>query len=64
MQANCTRTKSAFKDHYEVAKKEIMQLIKELDADELRELMKIEEPQTFKVGEEDLPFEVVKKLGL
>jgi hypothetical protein len=35
-----------------------------LDANELRELMKIEEPQTFKVGEEDLPFEVVKKLGL
>jgi hypothetical protein len=30
----------------------------------LRELMKIEEPQTFKVGEEDLPVEVVKKLGL
>jgi hypothetical protein len=30
----------------------------------LRELMKIEEPQTFKVGEEDLSVEVVKKLGL
>ena len=58
------KNKSAFKDHYEVATKEIMLLIKELDADELRALMKIEEPQTFKVGEEDLPFEVVKKLGL
>lgn len=56
--------KSAFKDHFEVAQKEIMRLVKELDANELRELMKIEEPQTFKVGEEDLPFEVVKKLGL
>ncbi len=64
MQENCSRTKPAFNDHYEVAKKEIMRLIKELSADELRELMKIDEPQTFKVGEDDLPVEVVKKLGL
>ena len=49
------KNKAAFKDHFEVAKKEIMRLIKELDADELRELMKIDEPQTFKVGEDDLP---------
>lgn len=58
------KNKSAFKDHYEAAKKEIMQIIKELDADELRGLMKIEESEPFKFGEEDLPFEVVKKLGL
>lgn len=58
------KNKSVFKDHYEVAKIEIMRLIKELDADELRALMKIEEPETFKVGEEDLPLDVVKKLGL
>ena len=45
------KNKSAFKDHFEVAKKEIMRLVKELDATELRELTKIEEPQTFKVGE-------------
>ena len=58
------KNKVAFKDHFEVAKKEIMRLIRELDADELRVLMKIEEPQTFKVGEDDLPVEVVRKLGL
>jgi Fe-S-cluster containining protein len=58
------KNKPAFENHFEVAKKEIMRLIKELDADELRVLMKIEEPQTFKVGEDDLPFEVVKKFGL
>ena len=58
------KNKAAFNDHFEVAKKEIMRLIRELDADELRVLMKIEEPQTFKVGEDDLPIEVVKKLGL
>jgi Fe-S-cluster containining protein len=58
------KNKAAFNDHFEVAKKEIIRLIKELDADELRVLMKIEEPQTFKVGEDDLPIEVVRKLGL
>lgn len=58
------KNKAAFKEHYDVAKKEIMRLIEELSADELRELMKIDEPQTFKVGEETLPVEVVKKLGL
>ncbi len=58
------KNKAAFNDHFEIAKKEIMQLIKELTADELRELMKIDEPQTFKVAEEDLPIKVAKKLGL
>jgi Fe-S-cluster containining protein len=58
------KNKAAFKEHYEVAKKEIMRLIRELSADELRELMKIDEPQTFKVGEDDLPAEAVKKLDL
>lgn len=56
--------KAAFKEHYEAAKKEIICLIRELSAVELLELMKIDEPQTFKVGEDDLPIEVVKKLGL
>ena len=58
------KNKAAFETHFEVAKKEIMQLVKELSADELHELTKIDEPQTFKVGEEDLPASVVKKLGL
>lgn len=56
--------KATFKDHFEVAKKKITQLIKELDADELRAIVKIDEPQTFKVGEDDLPIEAVKILGL
>ena len=58
------KNKVAFKEHYDVAKKEIMCLIEELSADELRDLMKIDEPQTFKVGEDDLPVELVKKIGL
>ena len=56
--------KAAFKDHFEVAKKELTRLIRELDPEELRVIVKIEEPHTFKIGEDDLPLEVVRKLGL
>ena len=58
------RDKAAFKSHFEEAKKELTQLIRELDSEELRAIVKIEEPCTFKIGEDDLPLEVVQKLGL
>jgi uncharacterized protein len=58
------KNKAAFKKHFEVAKKQIAALIGQLSADELRAIVKIDEPQTFKVGEDDLPTEVVEKLGL
>jgi hypothetical protein len=54
----------AFKKHFEIAKKQLTQLICELDPEELRTIAKIDEPQTFKIGEDDLPLEVIKKLGL
>ena len=56
--------KAAFKDHFDVAKKELTHLIGELDPDELRVIVKIEEPSAFKIGEDDLPPEVARKLGL
>lgn len=56
--------KVAFKEHFEVAKKELTKLICQLDADELRAIVKIDEPQTFKVGEDYLPVQVNKKLCL
>ena len=56
--------KTAFKNHFEVAKKELTQLICQIDADELLAIVKIAEPRTFKIGEDDLPLTVVKKLGL
>ncbi len=56
--------KAAFKDHFEIAKKELTHLIRELDPEELRVILKIEEQHTFKIGEDDLPSEVVRKLGL
>jgi Fe-S-cluster containining protein len=58
------KNNAAFKDHLEIAKKQIMQLITELSAEELRAIMKIEEPRTFKIGEDDLPSQVGRKLGL
>lgn len=56
--------KAVFKVHLEAAKKKLTELICQLDSDELRAIVKIEEPQTFKVGEDDLQLEVKKKLGL
>lgn len=56
--------KAVFKEHFEVAKRQILVLIAQLGADELRSLMKIDEPMTFKFAEDDLPKDVVKKLGL
>ena len=56
--------KAAFKDHFEVAKKELTQLICQLKANELRAIARIEEPQTFKIGEDELPPLVIKRLGL
>jgi hypothetical protein len=53
-----------FEEHFKVAKKQITALIKQLGADELRAIVKIDEPQTFKVGEDDLPHEVARELGL
>jgi Fe-S-cluster containining protein len=56
--------KAAFKLHFEVAQKEIKKLIRDLKPEELRAIVKIEEPQTFKIGEDDLPIDVSRKLGL
>ncbi len=58
------RDKAAFKQHLEAAKKELTELICQLDAEELRAIVRIAEPLTFKVGEDDLPLGVKKKLGL
>jgi Fe-S-cluster containining protein len=50
--------------HLKVAKEEITRLICQLDSAALRAILKIEEPQTFKIGEDPLPKEVLEKLGV
>ena len=52
-----------FEAHFKVAKAEILRLIRGLDAEALRAILRIEEPQTFKIGEDTLPKEVVDKLS-
>ncbi|MCW4028036.1 MAG: YkgJ family cysteine cluster protein [Candidatus Bathyarchaeota archaeon] len=58
------KDQTTLQTHFEVAKKQILVLVKELSANELRELNKIDEPETFKISEEELPKEVTEKLGL
>ena len=53
-----------FGKHFEVAREQLLQLICELDSKALQAILKIEEPQTVKIGEDDLPKEVMEKLGL
>ena len=50
--------------HLKVAKEEITRLICQLDSAALRAILKIDEPQTFKIGEDSLPKEVLEKLGV
>ena len=52
------------KDHLEIAKTELAHLISELDAEALKAILKIPEPQTFKIGEYDLPKEKLIQLGI
>jgi Fe-S-cluster containining protein len=58
------KDKPALTKHFEVARKQIIDLIEQLSAEELRALMKIDEPQTFKFCEEPLPLAVIRKLDL
>ena len=51
-----------FEAHFNVAKAEILRLIRGLDAEALRAILRIEEPQTFKIGEGILQKEVTDKL--
>jgi len=57
-------TLEQFAAYFEVAKEEIMRLICKLDSEALQAILKIDEPQTFKIGEDPLPEEVLSKLGI
>jgi len=57
------RNKSMLQSHLELARKELLKLVNDLDAEALRAILKIEEPETFKIGEDDLSPEVLAKLN-
>jgi len=50
--------------HLEAAKVEILRLVNELDADNLQAVLRIPEPETFKIDEIDLSQPVKTKLGI
>jgi len=54
--------KSELQSHLESARRELLKLVHDLDAEALRAILKIEEPDTFKIGEDDLDPEVLVKL--
>ena len=58
------KTPKQLDEHLKVAKEEIKRLIAELDPAALMAILKIDEPQTFKIGEDPLPREVLEKLGV
>lgn len=51
-----------FQRHLKIAKKEIRRLVRELDSAALKAILKIEEAETFKLGEDVLAEEVLEKL--
>lgn len=53
-----------FSEHFEAAKEEITHLICSLEAEELLAILKIPEPETVKIDENELPKTVVRKLRI
>ncbi len=52
----------ALEKHLSSAKKTLQKLVQELDAEALCAILKIEEPETFKIGEDSLSSEVLEKI--
>jgi len=53
-----------FSEHFEVAKEEITRLICNLETEELLAILKIPEPETIKIGENELPRAIIHKLRI
>lgn len=56
------KNKEALKKHLDSAKKEIFRLVSELDSKALKAILKIEEPETFKIGEDRIAEGMIEKL--
>jgi len=56
------KNNQAYVEHLRRAKREIRRLIEGLDADALRAILSIEEPDTVKVGEDIAPTNVLARL--
>jgi len=56
------KDEETFQKHLKSAKKEIMRLVRELDSEALKAILRIEEPDTFKVDEDNIGKEVLNKI--
>jgi len=56
------KNKSGLQSHLESARRELLKLVHDLDAEALHAILKIEEPDTFKIGEDDIDLKTVAKL--
>jgi len=56
------KDKEALLRHVESAKKEMITLVHDLNPEELSTILKIEEPETFKIGEDELDPKILAKL--
>jgi len=56
------KDKETFLNHVMSAKRELLTLVRDLDAQELSTILRIDEPETFKIGEDQLDPEVLAKL--
>jgi Fe-S-cluster containining protein len=56
------KDEEAFKRHLESAKRELFRLVSELDSGSLKAILKISEPETFKIGEDSIGEDVLEKL--
>ncbi|MEM0254064.1 MAG: YkgJ family cysteine cluster protein [Candidatus Bathyarchaeia archaeon] len=52
--------KAEFDKHFETARREILQLLRDLPLNELKIILKREEPDTFKIGDEPIPWDILK----
>lgn len=56
------RERETYRKHMNSAKHELRQLVRDLDAQALRAVLTVDEPQTFKVGEDSIAPSVLTKL--
>jgi len=56
--------KEAYEQHMKSAKREILRLVRDLNTEALRAILNIEEPDTFKVDEDNLDSKITAKLKL
>jgi len=58
------QNKEAFGEHLKSAKREIRRLVRDMDAEKLRVILTIPEPDTFKIDEDPIELKVLEKLRL